>query len=263
MEYTETKKKILADNIWVRRELLNLSKDDLANILGCTNATISNWERGATIPTKKAMRALSKALNCSINELHREYRIPTINFSGQATYQKKEEQIMLDSDIISSAKEAFKDSFTESSGTSISEEQHPVVARLNKYMKDTGLGSYIISNESGISSGTIHRIKNGALKYSNKYYTLMEEFLDKVEGKNKSGGVKVGSGPEPYKCKLQPVQETVSEPTVPTKEKGSISERLNDIYDVLFNAMAELDELKADIAKIEKVTAMLKEIQGL
>ena len=253
MNYTETKKKILANNIWVRRELLGKSKDDLANLLGCTNATISNWERGATIPTKKALRELSKIFKCSINDLHREYKIPTINFSGQSMYREKEEQIMLDSDIISSAKEVFKNSYTESSAPIIEEKQHPVVKRLNEYMTHTGLGSYTISNASGISSGTIHRIKNGALKYDNKYYRLMEEYLDSVETSDNNNTAEPDTKPE----ETEVVVDTTPEPV----DKGSIADRLNTIYDALFNALSDLDELKADIAKVEKVTSLLKELK--
>lgn len=53
------------------------------------------------------------------------------------------------------------------------------------------------------------------------------------------------------------------EPKEQPKDKGSISDRMNQIYNTLFSALDEMDKLKADIDKIEKVTAMLKEIQGL
>lgn len=70
------------------------------------------------------------------------------------------------------------------------------------------------------------------------------------------------SSVEAVKPKVKPVKE-VKPVEVKPEEKGSISDRLNHIYDTLFNTLAELDELKGDIAKIEKVTTMLKEIQGL
>lgn len=46
-----------------------LTQDQLADILGCPQATISRWEQGTNSPSTKSLRALAKALDCSIDDL--------------------------------------------------------------------------------------------------------------------------------------------------------------------------------------------------
>ena len=46
-----------------------LTQGQLADILGCPQATISRWEQGTNSPSTKSLRALAKALDCSIDDL--------------------------------------------------------------------------------------------------------------------------------------------------------------------------------------------------
>lgn len=261
MVYTDEKKKILGKNVWRRREVLGLTRKELGDKCGVRQETVSNWELGKYPPTSDNLNKLTKIFGCSKHDLHRTYNIPVLKLHDTKQVEKtKDEPVEYEFKF-----DSEYPSIVIKSADPIKEEPkkeiHPVTERLNRYIEDNGLTIHQLAKMSGISSGMLWRVRNDEIANPDgPAYKKVAEYLDStVVDKNKSGGVKVGSGPEPYKCKEQPVQE----PTTPVKEKGSISERLNDIYDTLFNAMAELDELKADIAKIEKVTAMLKEIQGL
>lgn len=183
MKYTKEQKQLLGDNIWVRRVMLDMSREELGKAYGCGVTMVCNWERGANPPHSSKIKDLAKILKCSIHELHRPYHIPKLSFTEtDKVIEKKEEPVT--SDIVSEASKVFIGSYTQSS-------------------------------------------------------------LEAV------------------KPKVKPVEEKQPVKEVKPEEKGSISDRLNHIYDTLFNTLAELDELKADISKIEKVTTMLKEIQGL
>jgi len=46
------------------REALNLTQDQLGAIVGRTITTISNWERGATVPAPRMQIVLATALGC-------------------------------------------------------------------------------------------------------------------------------------------------------------------------------------------------------
>lgn len=46
-----------------------LSQSDLANMLGVTQGTISQWEIGATFPTSSKLPEIAKVLNCEISDL--------------------------------------------------------------------------------------------------------------------------------------------------------------------------------------------------
>jgi predicted transcriptional regulator len=53
-----------------RRKELDLSQDDLAERVGCSQGVISNWELGkGTIREKRHRRMLEAIFNCSIAEL--------------------------------------------------------------------------------------------------------------------------------------------------------------------------------------------------
>lgn len=233
MDYTNEQKMILGENIWIRRQLLGMSKDDLAKAYGCGVSMVSCWERGANVPGR--IKDLSRLLNCSIHELHRQYQMPKLSFveTGRVI-EKKEEPVMSDEELVKAASEAFENAYIE---PIVEQEKHPVVDRLNKYMQEQNIGDYKMSKLSGISAGTTYRMKNGLLSYNNKFHKRMEEFLDRVE--NTTDEV-----------------STVED----TQVKGSIASRFDSIYNTLFKALEDLDELKADVDKIEKVIAMLKNI---
>lgn len=52
-----------------RRLELGLTQVQLAEMLGCQQQSISDWETGRSIPTMRSLGKLSKALSCSIADL--------------------------------------------------------------------------------------------------------------------------------------------------------------------------------------------------
>lgn len=238
MNYTEEQKRILGENIWIRRQIAGVSKEDLAKVYGCCASLVSRWERGLSVPRPEKLRDIAMALNCSIHELHRPYRMPKLSFVETAkVIESKKEPVMSDEETIKAASEVFDNAYISNSENKVKHteqpiEQHPVTKRLNNYMQKNNIGDYRLSKLSGISSGTIYRMRNGLLKPTNKFYKDMENFLNKIES----------SQSEVQQC------------------KGSISDRFNSIYSTLHKALEDLDELKADIEKINKATALLKDI---
>ena len=238
MNYTEEQKRILGENIWIRRQIAGVSKEDLAKVYGCCASLVSRWERGSSVPQPEKLRDIAMALNCSIHELHRPYRMPKLSFVETAkVIESKKEPVMSDEETIKAAAEVFDNAYISNSENKVKHteqpiEQHPVTKRLNSYMQKNNIGDYRLSKLSGISSGTIYRMRNGLLKPTNKFYKDMDDFLNKIES----------SQSEEQQC------------------KGSISDRFNSIYSTLHKALEDLDELKADIEKINKATALLKDI---
>ena len=245
MVYTDEKKKILGKNIWRRREILGLTRKELSDKCGVRQETVSNWEGGKFPPTSDNLNKLTKIFGCSKHDLHRTYNIPVLKLHDAKQVEKtKDEPVEYEFKF-----DSEHPSIVIKSADPIKEEPkkeiHPVTERLNRYLNDNNLTIHQLAKTSGISSGMLWRVRNGEIANPDgPAYKKVAEYLDSA-----------------VKNELQAPEPAVAQ--TPVKEKGSISERLNDIYDTLFNAMAELDELKADIAKIEKVAAMLKEIQGL
>lgn len=59
----------LGENILRLRKALKLSQEQLAEKVGVTRQTISNWELNETSPNPKQLKLLSKIFNISIDEL--------------------------------------------------------------------------------------------------------------------------------------------------------------------------------------------------
>ena len=59
----------LGENILKYRKKAGLSQEQLGEEVDVTRQTISNWELGETSPNSDQLKALSKALNVSIDEL--------------------------------------------------------------------------------------------------------------------------------------------------------------------------------------------------
>ena len=59
----------LGENILKYRKKRGLSQEQLGEEVDVTRQTISNWELGETSPNSDQLKALSKALNVSIDEL--------------------------------------------------------------------------------------------------------------------------------------------------------------------------------------------------
>lgn len=59
----------LENNIVNLRKKNNLSQEELAELIGVTRQTISNWELGETSPDIKQAKSLSKVFNVSLDEL--------------------------------------------------------------------------------------------------------------------------------------------------------------------------------------------------
>lgn len=186
-KFTDKEKKIIGENIWVRRTLAGMSKEELGNAYGVGVSMVNIWERGATVPVRKKIKELAKILGCSAHELCRPYEIPKLSFTEVEDVKVKvkfeEEPVISDEDMVKAAAEVFENAYIEP-------KTEPIPA-----------------------------------------YTAIE-------------------------------QEEI-EPQVEKQEKLSLSERLNSLYETLFTTLDELDKLKEDITKVEQVTAMLKEIQGL
>ena len=271
MSYTVEQKRIFAENVWLRRQMLGMSKEELAEACSCGTATINCWERGANIPPHPKMRELANILKCSIHDLFRIYNVPKLSFvDTNNVVKKKEEVIMSDEDIIKVASEVFKTPYVETSVEIVDKhKKHPVVDRVNKYLEDNQLSQNELAKRIHMSSASLNRVVRGMLIYNNPKYVKVEKYLDSVESNtpNETNETDLRLNETENKSAsetktVEIIKEQKTEDVRP-KEKGSISERMSNIYDTLFNALAELDELKEDIAKIEKVTAMLKEIQGL
>ena len=269
MVYTEEKKKILGDNIWMRREALSIPREALADKLQIAKETLGKWENGHIVPSKENLSKLTKILKCSKHDLHRPCSIPKISIiEEKEVVEKKEEPVMCDADIIKAASEAFKNSYTETSIEAVETvksvkenvQRHPVVERVNKYLIDNNMSQYELSKKLSMSSAGFNRVVRGVLSYNHPNYTKVEKYLDNIEGVNMNNNTE---NVQQLEIKFEePIKEQKIEENK-IVEKASLSERLTGLYDTLFNTLAELDELKQDIAKIEKVTAMLKEIQGL
>lgn len=226
MTYDEKTKQTLGSNIWTRREVLGLSRGELAERLGVGRETVSHWELGKVAPNKDRIRSISKELKCSINDLFSTHRVAVLNMShiNTVTEPSIEENVDVVNDF------------------DVNDDIVRVSDKLNEYMSKHNLTGYEMAKQSGVSNGTLWRIKNKKTNTYSEPVKQLEKWLDEVD--------KVE---EP---KQEPKQEPVKDDVV----KGSISDRLNIIYDTLFNSLAELDELKQDIAKIEKVTTLLKQI---
>ena len=59
----------LGDNILILRRKQGISQEKLGEEVNVTRQTISNWELGETMPNPEQLKALSKALKVSIDEL--------------------------------------------------------------------------------------------------------------------------------------------------------------------------------------------------
>jgi transcriptional regulator with XRE-family HTH domain len=191
-KFTDKEKKIIGENIWVRRILAGMSKEELANTYGVSKGMVNIWERGESVPVRKKVKELARILGCSAHELCRPYEIPKLSFTEAEKIKVKvkfeEEPVISDEELIKQAKEVFVNSYTDDV------EQESV-----NYIQDC---------------------------------TNIEQIEQEEQKPEKS-------------------------------EKLSLSERLNGLYETLFTTLDELDKLKEDITKVEQVTAMLKEIQGL
>lgn len=243
MGYDEKTKEILGKNIWRRREVLGLSREQLEKKVEVSRGVVSDWEKGKYIPARVKIKLLSKALRCSINDLFSEQRMTVLNHASAKVVEEADvkKDVVIDDVVV--------DEPTVEATVEVNKDVLRVSDKLNKYIEDNNISIYALSKNSGVSNGTIWRVQNKKTSYTNKVKEL-EAYLDNIEV-----------------IKEPIIIEPINEPVEPTKEplktditKGSISDRLEIIYNTLFNSLAELDELKQDIAKIEKVTTLLKQI---
>ena len=272
MNYTESKKKMLGENIWMRREAMSMSRDELADRLGIIKDTLSKWENGHMIPSKENLSKLTKVFKCSKHELHRPCSIPKISLiETKAVVERKEEPTMCDADMIRAASEVFKNAYVETTSeqptldlvkedTCNQQEEYArrVIERTNRYLTNNKMSQFDFAMRTSLAPATVSRALRGLLPCTNSSYTKMDEYLNNIET-SANNQVENTSLPE---VKVVETARTEHKAEIVT-EKDSIANRFNRIYDTLFNAMAELDELRNDIVKIEKATSLLKEIKGL
>ncbi|MFR4978303.1 MAG: helix-turn-helix domain-containing protein [Butyricicoccus sp.] len=57
-------------DIKVKRKEKNLSQSELAQMIGVNQTAVSQWERGATMPTLDKAAMIANALGCTIDELY-------------------------------------------------------------------------------------------------------------------------------------------------------------------------------------------------
>lgn len=75
----------LGENIFKVRKKMELTQEQLGEIINVSRQTISNWELGETSPNLKQLKLLSKTLNISIDELLNE----DIDFKKDLSKTKK------------------------------------------------------------------------------------------------------------------------------------------------------------------------------
>lgn len=59
----------LAEQIRARREALGITQEQLAELVGISRITISQWERGKNKPWARHLPALAAVFDCSVGEL--------------------------------------------------------------------------------------------------------------------------------------------------------------------------------------------------
>ncbi len=57
-------------DIKVKRKQKKLSQSELAQMIGVNQTAVSQWERGATMPTLDKAAMIANALGCTIDELY-------------------------------------------------------------------------------------------------------------------------------------------------------------------------------------------------
>lgn len=75
-------------NIRERREECGMTQEELSKRVGVVRSAISNWENGTSSPRPRHLFALSKALNCTIDELFSDQR----DFDGKADSDEVKKQ---------------------------------------------------------------------------------------------------------------------------------------------------------------------------
>jgi transcriptional regulator with XRE-family HTH domain len=201
---------------------------------------------GEQTPSKDRIKAISKILNCSINDLFSERRIAVLNMTGDT---------IVNESVIEDIKEDKDDIKVE-----VNADILRVSKKLNRFLDKNNVSLYSIASQLDLSTCTVWNIKNKTMKTYNDKAKKLEDYLDYMESESIA----------PIKeLNKELNKELVEEPIVevkretPSIENQSICDKLNSIYDTLFNSLADLDELKESIAKLEKVNTLLKEIQGL
>lgn len=73
------------NNIKKCRFAANMKQSELAKILNVGQATVSNWETGATEPDFESLRKIAVIFDCSIDELLGAEKAPTVKTDGERT----------------------------------------------------------------------------------------------------------------------------------------------------------------------------------
>ena len=58
-----------SNNLKIARVSMNISQSDLANLIGIKQSSISQFERGDRIPTKKSLEKISRVLGITVDDL--------------------------------------------------------------------------------------------------------------------------------------------------------------------------------------------------
>jgi transcriptional regulator with XRE-family HTH domain len=93
MEKTSKNLLILGEKIAKRRERLQLSQKDLAEMLGITQSSIAQIEKGQTNPSIGRLMTIAKALKCSIEELVSDKVAATLTIDSKANLKNNLEAI--------------------------------------------------------------------------------------------------------------------------------------------------------------------------
>lgn len=80
----------LGENIKKRRRDINLSQEELGEIVGVHANTIRKWEKGISSPNAMELKRIADALKITTNDLYNEAEVQTV-FVKNSAYQDKTE----------------------------------------------------------------------------------------------------------------------------------------------------------------------------
>lgn len=86
--------KILGNNMMAYMERLNLTQVEVAEYMGCTQATVSSWCRGIKSPRMDKIDKLCTLFGCSRSALMEEHRAKTKEEVLQAAFERPEMRML-------------------------------------------------------------------------------------------------------------------------------------------------------------------------
>lgn len=78
----------LGEKIWRLRESRNMSQEELAEMLGVSRQTISNWENGKAVLDAEKLAALCSVFDVSADDMLNADGLPTVRKKAVSSQQK-------------------------------------------------------------------------------------------------------------------------------------------------------------------------------